>query len=171
MTTPEHEVFISFGSNVERCKHFGVAMAAVKRHFAFVVSSPVYESEPVGFDGPAFYNSVLLCRTAMPLDALQAWLKDLEQQCGRQSGAHQFAPRTLDMDILLFDDWVGDEPVALPRQEILEHAFVLRPLADIAPMRRHPVVNKTYGQLWAEFNHASQPLRQVRLTLENYDHP
>ncbi|PTB91687.1 2-amino-4-hydroxy-6-hydroxymethyldihydropteridine diphosphokinase, partial [Marinobacter sp. B9-2] len=79
--------------------------------------------------------------------------KQLEAENGRRRDVPKFSARTLDLDILTYGDAVGRiEGVELPRGEILKNAFVLRPLADIAPEAVHPVCGKSYGQLWREYS-------------------
>jgi len=89
-------------------------------------------------------------------------LRQIEYRNGRPANATRNSGRTLDLDILIYDDLVGDiEGIQLPRAEILYNAFVLQPLAEIAGERRHPVEGHTYGELWATFDKAKQRLRVV----------
>jgi 2-amino-4-hydroxy-6-hydroxymethyldihydropteridine diphosphokinase len=90
----------------------------------------------------------------------------VEDACGRIRGPDRFAPRTLDLDLLTWGDRVQAVGPELPRREILEYAFVLRPLADVAERERHPVVGCTYGELWRGFDAAAQPLSPVALDLD-----
>ena len=87
---------------------------------------------------------------------------DIEDACGRVRGAEKFSPRSLDIDLLLYDDQVIDSPpLRIPRSDILEYAFVLRPLAELAPGIKHPVTGRTLADHWADFDQASQPLVPV----------
>jgi len=86
-------------------------------------------------------------------------LRAIEADHGRTRGEKKFASRTLDIDILTYGDHVGVlDGVELPRDEILKHAFVLRPLADIAPEVLHPILQKPYAQLLAEKDFSAQSL-------------
>lgn len=154
----QHEIFISVGSNIERDHHTRVARIELERAFSDVLCSTVYESEPVGFKGDAFFNLVVRATTTMPLESVCRCLKDIEAKNGRLKGEKKYSSRTLDLDLLTFDNKIVNEPVELPRGEILDNAFVLLPLAEIAPAKVHPVVLKSYSELWANYDKSSQKL-------------
>jgi 2-amino-4-hydroxy-6-hydroxymethyldihydropteridine diphosphokinase len=143
-------VFVSIGSNVEPERHVGKAMDLMRACFGAVTLSPIYRNKAVGFEGDDFLNAVAGFETGLDVPELKTALDGIEVRCGRERGAARFAPRTLDLDLLLYGQKV-DEAARLPRKEILKYAFVLKPLADIAPAERHPLTGKTYGELWAEF--------------------
>ncbi|WP_372965316.1 2-amino-4-hydroxy-6-hydroxymethyldihydropteridine diphosphokinase [Marinobacter sp.] len=143
------KVYLGIGSNVERYRHVAMALDMLQGRFGELDVSPVYESEPVGFNGSNFLNLVVSFQTKLPLAELSGQLKQLELECGRSPGARKFSPRTLDLDILTYGELVGVVAgVELPRGEILKNAFVLKPLADIAPEVQHPVSLKSYRDLW-----------------------
>ena len=124
--------------------------------------SPIYESEAVGFSGDNFLNLVVGITTRLPPRQLADRLREIEAQHGRVRGAEKFSSRTLDIDLLTFGEAVVDEKgLQLPRDEILRYAFVLRPLADVAPQERHPQSGRSYGELWAEFDQSGQKLWPV----------
>ena len=78
-------------------------------------------------------------------------LRAVEDACGRDRSGPKFSPRTLDFDLLIYGDFVSTDPaIDVPRDEILQYPFVLKPLADLAPEARHPVVGRSYAELWAE---------------------
>ncbi|UAA38045.1 2-amino-4-hydroxy-6-hydroxymethyldihydropteridine diphosphokinase [Paraneptunicella aestuarii] len=156
-----NQIYISLGSNIEREKHTRSGLDALQAAFGELQVSPVYESEAVGFDGSAFYNLVVGAQTDMQLEDICRLLKQIERDNGRVTSEKKFAPRTLDLDLLLFNDQVVDEPIVLPRAEVLYNAFVLLPLADIIPESVHPVAGKTYQALWNAFDNPSQKLWQV----------
>jgi 2-amino-4-hydroxy-6-hydroxymethyldihydropteridine diphosphokinase len=91
-------------------------------------------------------------------------LEQIEAACGRVRGGPRYAPRTLDIDLLLYGDLVRDTPPVLPRKDLLRYAFVLKPMADIAPDHRHPLTGRGFAAHWAEFDAASQPLVPVTFT-------
>ncbi len=156
------EIFVSLGSNIDRDHHLRRAATALREAFAGIALSPVYESAAFGFDGPPFYNAVARAETGLELDAVLGELRRIEDAQGRVRHADSFHSRTLDLDLLLYDDLVLETPtVALPRDEILRHAFVLAPLADLAAEQRHPVSGVSYADLWAGFDQAKQPLMRV----------
>jgi 2-amino-4-hydroxy-6-hydroxymethyldihydropteridine diphosphokinase len=157
-----HRAWLSIGSNQDRARNVRAAVARLRAAFGEVVVSPVYESEAVGFAGEPFYNLVAGIDTDMPVAELRRILRSIEDAQGRVRGPDKFAPRTLDIDLLTYGD--ARQPAeGLPRGEILEYAFVLGPLADVAPDERHPTVGQRYGDLWTAFDHAAQPMRRVDL--------
>ena len=142
------QAYLSLGSNVEPERHLRAAIAALRARFGDVVVSPVYRVAAVGFDGPDFLNAAAIIETDLDPFALVEWLHQLESDNGRIRGHVKFSDRTLDIDLVYFDDVVLDLPdLRLPRPE-LRHAFVLRPLADIAPSFVDPVRKVTLGELW-----------------------
>lgn len=146
-------VYISIGSNIDRQKHVLAALDALQEWFGELALSPVYESEAVGFDGEPFFNLVVGVDTGLSVAELSACFKQLEADNGRRRDVPKFSGRALDLDILTYDDLVGQVAgVELPRGEILKNAFVLKPLADVAPDERHPVCGKTYAQLWQSYD-------------------
>jgi 2-amino-4-hydroxy-6-hydroxymethyldihydropteridine diphosphokinase len=160
-------VYVSIGSNIEREKNVRAALDALHNWFGELVLSPVYESEAVGFDGEPFLNLVVGVNTGLTVGELSRRFKQLEADNGRRRDVPKFSGRTLDLDILTYDDRVGQvEGVELPRGEILENAFVLKPLADIAPEDRHPVCEQTFSQLWQSYDRA-QKLWPIDFTWQN----
>lgn len=159
-------VYIGVGSNIDPDTHVRAAVAALRERFGRLEVSPVYESEAVGFDGPNFYNLAVGFDTELSVEEVAAAMQAIEDAQGRDRTAPRFSARTIDLDVLLYDDLVRDQPhLHLPRPEITENAFVLRPLAEIAPTRRHPTLGRSLAELWSDFDQASQPLRPVRLIL------
>ncbi|MBZ2190091.1 2-amino-4-hydroxy-6-hydroxymethyldihydropteridine diphosphokinase [Alcanivorax sp. JB21] len=155
-------VYLSLGSNIDREHNIRSGLDALAAAFDRVQISPVYESEAVGFDGEAFLNLVARIDTALPVGALAERLREIEAAHGRVRGQKKFSSRTLDIDVLTYGDAVGViDGVELPRDEILKHAFVLQPLADLAPDERHPVLGKTYTALLAEKDFSRQALWQI----------
>jgi len=145
-------VYLGIGSNIDAPLHVELALDALASRFGRLHLSPVYESEAVGFAGDNFLNLVVGLDTAMPLEELSRWLKDLEARHGRTPQTPRFCARTLDLDILTYGDLVGDfGGIRLPRPEILINAFVLRPLADVAGDRCHPETGRCYAEHWRDY--------------------
>lgn len=158
------KVFLGLGSNIEAPLHIRRALTALKQQFGSLQVSPIYESEAVGFTGDNFLNLVVAVDTGLSVAKLHAALREIENINGRDRSAPKFSGRTLDIDILLYDDCVGDiDGVVLPRDEIIKNAFVLKPLCDLAPKLLHPQYKKTMTQMWSEYDQAKQKLWQIEL--------
>lgn len=150
-------VYISIGSNIERERHITAALDALAAEFGTLVISSVYESEAVGFDGENFLNLVVAVRTETSVTALSRLFKRLEADNGRRRDVPKFSARTLDLDILTYNDRTGVvDGIELPRGEILKNAFVLLPLAEIAPKEVHPLTGQTYAELWQAYDRAQK---------------
>ena len=159
-------IYISIGSNIDAARNVRRAVAALRADFGPLALSPVYESEAVGFAGNNFLNLVAGADTARPVREVAARLHAIEDAQGRDRSGPRFSSRVIDLDLLLYDDLVLDTPaLVLPREEILDNAFVLRPLADLAPDLVHPVARRTMAELWAEFDQSTQALWPVALHL------
>ncbi len=157
-------VYVSVGSNIDREQHVRAALDALRARFGPIAVSTVYESEAVGFDGDAFYNLVVGFDTTDDVHAVAAALDAIEDANGRRRDGPRFSSRTLDLDLLLYDELVLNEPgLQLPRDEIPRFAFVLKPLLELIPDGVHPLSGRRYADLWAEFDADSQPLRPVVL--------
>lgn len=143
-------VYVSVGSNVKREANIRSAVRRLRERFGALTLSRVYDSDPVGFAGAPFFNLVAGFDSRLPVERLREALAEIEREQGRRRGAERFGPRTLDLDLLLYGDLV-DPAHNLPRAEILRHAFVLAPLAEIAAHERHPATGETFGELWAKF--------------------
>jgi len=160
----QHVILISIGSNIERERYTRQSVVALKQHFSNVTVSSVYESEAVGFNGNPFYNLVARAETDMSVDDVCNILKTIEKDNGRVHSAKKFCARTLDLDLLTFDDLVINEPVVLPRDEITFNAFVLWPLAELVPNDLHPVTKQSYAYMWQEFDKQKQQLWPIDFT-------
>ncbi|ULH04689.1 2-amino-4-hydroxy-6-hydroxymethyldihydropteridine diphosphokinase [Aeromonas caviae] len=154
-------IYISLGSNIDRERHIRAGLDALHAEFGELQVSRVFESEAVGFNGRPFYNLVVGADTELPLATLCQRLRAMEFAHGREPDAKKFAPRTLDLDLLLYGELVCETPLVLPRGEILTNAFVLWPLAELAPTFRHPIDGRTIGDLWAGYDKASQRLDPI----------
>lgn len=153
--------WISVGSNVEPEANVRRALENLRRHFGELVVSPVYRTKAEGFEGDDFLNLVVGIESELAADAVHALLRQIEDLQGRVRGGEKFSSRTLDLDLLTYGDQVIPE-LGLPRDEILEYAFVLGPLADVAPGERHPIAGKSYAELWRRFA-PKPPMEAVKL--------
>ena len=129
-----HRAYLSLGSNIDAEMNLALAFSALRGRFEHVVLSPVYRTASVGFDGADFLNAAAVLETRLSPAELDAWLHAYEDANGRDRSGPRFSDRSIDIDLVLYDEvqMQGPGNLKLPRPE-LKHAFVLRPLADIAP--------------------------------------
>jgi 2-amino-4-hydroxy-6-hydroxymethyldihydropteridine diphosphokinase len=157
-------VYVSAGSNVAPIESLLKALAGVRAAFADVVVSTAYANTAVGFTGPDFINLAIAFATARPLAGVLEVLHAIEEDCGRGRTDPKWAPRRMDLDVLMYGEVVGTFPGAtLPRPDFVRRAFMLGPLAEIAPDAVHPTLGVSMGQLWAEFDQSTHRLRRVEL--------
>jgi len=158
--------WLSLGSNQDREASIRGAVANLRAAFGELVLSSVYESPAEGFSGAPFLNLVAGIETDLGVAEIDRILRRIEDAHGRIRGPDKFAPRTLDIDLLTYGDTVGTlDGRDLPRDEILRYAFVLGPLAEVAPDEIHPGTGLTYSALWTGFRLAGQTLIPVPLDL------
>ncbi|MGH7539788.1 MAG: 2-amino-4-hydroxy-6-hydroxymethyldihydropteridine diphosphokinase [Gemmatimonadota bacterium] len=165
-------VFLSLGSNIEPERHLRRAVGELARAFALDAVSRVYESEPVASPGaPPFLNAAVRLRTPLSPRTLKLeHLRPLEERLGRRRGDDPNAPRTIDLDLSLVGALVLSDPEArieLPDPEILIHAHLARPLADLDPRFPHPLSGETLGQIAARLarDPGVRPRDDVKLVL------
>jgi 2-amino-4-hydroxy-6-hydroxymethyldihydropteridine diphosphokinase len=156
------EIFLSLGSNIDPETHIPAAISELENLFGPLVVSSTYETASVGFEGPVFHNLVVGFRSDQDPRDIARQLRALEERHGRTRNSQKFSSRTLDVDLILYGSKIFDDhDLRLPRDEITQYAFVLEPLAEIAAECLHPVIGKTYCQLWAAFD--KQGLAQKKL--------
>jgi 2-amino-4-hydroxy-6-hydroxymethyldihydropteridine diphosphokinase len=152
--------YVSGGSNLEPEQNLVVAARALKARHPGARFSRCYRNRAIGFEGPEFINFVVELPVAGDPALLKGELECIETQCGRPREAPKWAPRAMDLDILLFGDRVQDTPgLVLPKPELLRWAFMLGPLAELAPELVHPVQRRSIGDLWRDFDLSSHPLQ------------
>jgi len=153
------KVYVSVGSNIDRERNVASGLAALAREYGELRQSRIFESEAVGFSGNLFYNLVVAFETDQSPQQISTVLNRIEDAHGRDRQGDKFSDRSLDLDLLLYDDLIVEQPgLTLPRPEILEHAFVLQPLAEIAGASKHPVTGMSFTAMWDQFDDASQPM-------------
>lgn len=157
-------IYISIGSNIEAERHLRLAIGELRKHYGELQLSSVYESEAVGFDGDNFLNMVVGLDTDEEVHTVVQTLREIEDRHGRIRSGPRFSARTLDLDLLLYDDLVvKEDALDLPRGEIIQNAFVLWPLAEIAPDLMHPLEKSSIADLWDKFDKAAQVLWPVEV--------
>lgn len=157
------QVYIAAGSNVEPERHLTVAVRELETHFPAVRFSPWYRNRAVGFEGDDFINFVAGFVTDLAVEDVVGRLHFIEALCGRTREAPRWAPRTMDLDVLLYGELIRETPtLKLPRPDLLKRAYMLGPLADLAPELVHPTEKLTIGELWQRFDRSAHPLVLVR---------
>jgi len=145
--------FISIGSNIDKEIHIPSSINALKKQFDQVLCSSLYETEAVGFEGDDFHNLIVQFTSKLEVKAIAKILRQIELDHGRTRDSRKYAARTLDLDLILYGDLIlTDGRLQIPRDEIEKYAFVLEPLAEIAPDLLHPVSHKSYSQLWNDYD-------------------
>ena len=157
-------VLVAAGSNVEPIGNLRRALEALERHFAPLTVSNAYANAAVGFEGEEFVNLVVGFETSAPVQDVLARLHKAEAACGRPREAPKWAPRTMDLDVLLFGDLVCDE-LRLPRPDLLRRPYMLGPAAEIAPDTVHPTAGRTLEALWLEMQREAPPHAMRRVDL------
>ena len=142
------EVFVSIGSNIDASEN----MEAVKAHLSIfdeIRYSRIYTTPAEGFEGEDFLNCVCNFRTAKSPYDLRKFLKGVERDMGRTTSQKGMSSRVIDLDLILFGDLVvNDSELEIPSADIEKYKFVLEPLAEIAPDKFHPTLNKSFRQLF-----------------------
>ncbi len=151
-----HLVYVGIGSNIEQEKYIRLAVQSLQESFGEHCQlrlSPVYKTQAIGFDGDDFFNLVASFSTGLSPFEVEKELKKIEHKNGRRRGQEKFAPRTLDIDLLLYDqEIISSQSVNIPRDEIEKYAFVLSPLADLSPELIHPQTQRSIFQMWQELS-------------------
>ena len=159
-------VFVAAGCNVDAERNLRLASHELVKTFGKVEFSPAYQNVAAGFEGDDFINFVAAFDTELPVRAVVAELQRIEGLCGRERDAPKWAPRSMDLDILLFGDRVCDEPgLVLPRPDLLRRAYMLGPMADIGGEVIHPLEQRTISDLWQRFDRDAHPLTRIELSL------
>lgn len=158
------DVYVAAGSNIDPLVNLRTALSALKRRIGSFRQSRAYRNASQGFEGPEFVNLVIGFETELTLTEVLSILQAVEGLCGRPRKAPKFAPRSLDLDLLLYGDMVCATPaVTLPRPDLVKRAYMLGPLAEIAPDLTHPTLKQSIGDLWRNFDQAAHRMEPVDL--------
>ena len=159
---PMPDVYVAMGSNVEPERNLFIACRELSRIFPDVRFSSWYRNAAVGFTGDDFINCVAGFSTNLGVHAVVERLHAIEEHCGRPREAPRWAPRTMDLDVLLYDSLVCQEPkLQLPRPDLLKRAYMLGPLAELAAEVVHPTAGMTIGELWERFDREAHAMQRV----------
>ena len=158
------EVYVAAGSNVRPRAHLRHALGLLRETWPDLRVSSAYTNPAVGFDGEDFINLVVGFDTDETLAGVLKRLHEIESACGRPRNAPKWAARSMDLDVLLYGDDVGEYPGAvLPRPDLVRRPYMLRPLAEIAPALEHPTLRRTMAELWQAFDSAGHAMRPISL--------
>lgn len=160
------QVFVALGSNIDPQHRMPQAAALLRQYFPDIVFSPCFANPAVGFDGAEFINTVGRFDSTLTVPEVQAALHAIEEQCGRQRSDSRWAPRAMDIDLLLYGEQVSDG--SLPRPDLLRRGYMLGPLAELAPQLMHPVAGRTIGELWNNLRSGVPKLQKLLLDLNVY---
>lgn len=153
------DVFVGVGSNIEPDVRIGVALADLRERFGAIELSTAYQNPAIGFEGDDFINLVVRFRTVIPLPEVLGILHEIEIRGGKDLAAPRLASKIIDLDLLLFGDLViENDRLVLPRPETLTAAYYLKPLSELEPDRVHPVVGRTFVELWSRWEGEAGPL-------------
>lgn len=157
------KVYLNIGSNIEREDNIQRCMQTLRAAYPDIVFSQIYETEAVGFDGDAFYNLAASLQTSQSFEQISSYLKVLEDDHARKRDGVKFSSRTLDVDILLYDDLILQPEYDIPRKEILRYPFVLFPLEEISPEAIHPELKLSIAEIAAQSSLERNLLHLVEL--------
>ena len=158
------DAYVAAGSNVRPRANLTEALRLLSLDFPGLRASRAFSNAAVGFAGDDFINLVVAFPVDLSTEALLERLKAVERACGREPGAPKWGPRTLDLDLLLHGDAVGRfAGKTLPHPDLLTRAWVLGPLAELAPGVVHPVAGERIDALWQRFDQRAHPLAPVSL--------
>jgi 2-amino-4-hydroxy-6-hydroxymethyldihydropteridine diphosphokinase len=158
------DAYVAAGSNVRPRASLTEALRLLSRDFPGLAASRAYSNPAIGFQGDDFINLVVRFPADLPTETLLERLKSVERACGREPGATKWGPRTLDLDLLLHGDVVGRVAgKVLPHPDLLTRAWVLGPLAELAPALVHPVTGERMDALWRQFDQRAHPLTPAML--------
>ena len=160
--TGQVRVYVAAGSNIEPLQNLRRALTALREVYTPLEVSPAYRNHAVGFEGDDFINLVIGFATTQAPQEVRERLQGVEALCGRPRDAPRWAPRSMDLDILLYGTLVSAEPgLVLPRPDLVRRPYMLKPLVDLAPDLVHPTLGRTVAEVWQDFvpnNHVLVPV-------------
>ncbi len=158
------EVYVAAGSNIAPGARLREALAFIEDDYGPLKVSPTYRNAAVGFEGEDFLNLAIGISTDEGVWQVVERLRAIETRCGRPRDAPKWAARAMDLDIVLYGSLVCSEPgLTLPRLDLVRRAYMLKPVADIAPDVVHPTLGMRLAELWEEFDSGGHELVTVDL--------
>ncbi|HTT04582.1 MAG TPA: 2-amino-4-hydroxy-6-hydroxymethyldihydropteridine diphosphokinase [Steroidobacteraceae bacterium] len=160
------EAFVAIGSNIEPEAHLRQAAHLLRERFVNIRFSVCYRNPAFGFIGADFVNAVAGFDTSLPVGSLITVLREIETQCGRGPADPRWGPRAIDLDLLLYGQLVGGgQGYTLPRPDLTRRAYMLGPLAQLAPQLRYPPDGPSVAELWSRFPQGPAGLIRIELDL------
>ena len=161
-----HKVYIGIGSNLNKETNIKSCIDELRKSYGAIILSPIYETSSMGFNGPNFYNLVCSFTTKLEIYDLKSHLNSIENDHGRHFNETKFSSRTLDIDILYYDNLIiSNNKIKIPRKEIIEYDFVLTPLIDIAPDLIHPELKISNSEIMKKHDIEKQIISRINLDL------
>jgi 2-amino-4-hydroxy-6-hydroxymethyldihydropteridine diphosphokinase len=148
-----HTIFLALGSNVgDKVSNLEQAILLLEKHVSDIKKAQLYQTKPVGYEQQDnFVNTAVAGQTDLTPEELFLFVKEIEKQVGRIE-RFRWGPREIDIDILFYDDLIlKNETLQIPHPRLHERDFVVRPLMDLAPQLRHPILQQTIAELWNLF--------------------
>ena len=159
-------VYLGLGSNMHAEENLRLGVQELERRYGQLRISNIYQNAAVGFEGADFLNLVVGLESSASPAEINEQIEAIHEMAGRQRGAARYSSRPLDIDLLLYGDMIVDAPpLHLPRPDVLNYSFVLRPLAELVPDLVHPETGRTIDDHWREFDAAGHPLSPARIIL------
>ena len=154
------KVYVGIGSNIDKIRNIKGCLTHLKHFFSEIRISPIYQSKAVGMEGEDFYNLVVRFETSLGIEALEYKLREIEYRFGRKRNQPPHTSRTLDIDLLLFGNLVCEKH-NVPRDDITNYIFVLKPLCDLEPDLIHPIRHEKISILWKKFDKSLQVIESL----------
>jgi 2-amino-4-hydroxy-6-hydroxymethyldihydropteridine diphosphokinase len=157
-------VYVGLGSNISPEENLRLGIRELRWRYGSLDLSAVYSNAAVGFDGEDFLNMVVGFESDDAPGDILTQIEVIHGLAGRDRGSGRYTSRPLDIDLLLYDDEVIDDPrFRVPRPDILRHDFVLRPLAELAPDLEHPETGRRVADHWDDYDKEAHALQRVDL--------
>ena len=156
-------IYLGIGSNVNPAANLRLAVGELQRRFDRLAVSRVYRSPPLGFEGDDFLNAVVALDSDLSPDEVLRVMEEIHIAAGRRRDPSRAVSRTLDIDLLLYNELVLNRPgLQLPRSDVLRYNFVLRPLAELVPEVVHPVTGLSFAEHWRRFQAGEESDEEAR---------
>ncbi len=158
-------VWFSIGSNINKNENVRFALSQLRNKFGDLILSPVYQTKAVGFIGNDFYNLVGRFESEFSIVQIRKLFDQFEYHTGRIKSGHRFEDRTLDIDILLYDQiQYQDNRICVPHPDVLEYDFILVPLSELIPDYVHPITGRRLIDHRLDLSR-NEPLKAVSLSV------